>query len=266
MVYMLSSAPCGSFWTWWGAGRLRTERTPPSKESETGRAGRGWPWRWTGRGSPPWSPPAEEEDRWEAACKLGGQWRTKGKNWTFKLSEHERIILNSKNCCCLCAGVQTFSFWCSLKITDMRTRMGWQRNHRKHPCTEQEHMTAREPAGVCYVSFIEKSFLPWRSWGRSLSLGCSSRWRWSGRGWRPAGGPGPLSEPWGGDRPHSAGRDSCGVHSPTLNTAPTAAAPPENTVRFLTVILWQIPQMNSHLILKTSCLPDRDSMCWSNFP
>lgn len=37
----------------------------------------------------------------------------------------------------LCA--QTFSLWCSLKITDMRKRTGWQRNHRKHPCGKYKY-------------------------------------------------------------------------------------------------------------------------------
>lgn len=49
----------------------------------------------------------------------------------------------------LCA--QTFSLWCSLKITDMRKRTGWQRNHRKHPCRKhkEDHMTTWWAAGEC---------------------------------------------------------------------------------------------------------------------
>lgn len=40
----------------------RRERRPPSRETETGRAGRGSPWRWTGRESRRWSLPTDIED------------------------------------------------------------------------------------------------------------------------------------------------------------------------------------------------------------
>lgn len=56
--------------------------------------------------------------------------------------------------------VRTFSLWCWLKMTDVRKRMGWQRNHRKHPwkrhnedCTH-EHFTSNRGQGCINVGSV----------------------------------------------------------------------------------------------------------------
>lgn len=82
---------------------------------------------------------------------------------------------------------------------------------------------------VFVFRLVQVHALLWRSRGRSLSSGCSSRWRWSGRGWRPAAGWAGLGVPLGGALPGSAGRGSCGGHPQLQKTAPTTAARPRNS-------------------------------------